>query len=90
MLRVAEHQRRRKVSEIYLAVIDHGGDGEGVYTVTGPNNERLPLVALDKAALSVLRRYSQQVANERQDTVSIICFTARQLYESFRPVATGD
>jgi hypothetical protein len=88
-VRLIEDQRRRKLSKIYIAVIDHG-DKEGICTVLLPNDERLPLVAIDEKALAVLRNYSQQVANETGKTVSIICFTGSRLYESFTPVATGD
>lgn len=88
-LRIAEEPRPRKVTQVYMAVAESDA-GEGVYTILGPNDERLPLVALDAGALSVLRTYAQSVANDTGKTVSIICFTDRRLYERFPPVTTGD
>ena len=89
-LRVVEQVRRAKVAEVFLAVIGEEGAGEGVAYITGPNRERLPLVALDRRGLSILRQYSQEVANRRGETVSIICFTSRRLHDRVRPLATGD
>lgn len=72
-----------------MAVSDHG-DVEYVSTVVGPNGERLPLVAIDRKGLSILRRYSQDLANRTGKTVSIISFTRRKLCDTVVPVATRD
>lgn len=87
-LRVAP-RLRLKVSEVFMAVLEQG-DQESVFTVVTPRNVRLPVVALDRTALAVLQRYAQSMADETGQTVSIICFTDRSVYESFRPSATGD
>jgi hypothetical protein len=83
--------RHRKVTNVYMAVVDLGGDDEIVHTLaTRRRGKRLPLVAIDEQALAVLKRYCQQVATESGETVSIICFTDRKLYASYSPVTTGN
>jgi len=88
-LRATTGDARPLVAEVYMAVFPIDG-GEQVFTAVTPQGVRLPVVALDKNDLGVLKKYAQNIADETGETVSIICFTARQLYESFRPSATGD
>jgi hypothetical protein len=89
-LSVAGRQLPAKLAEVYVAVTDRG-DGEDIFTVNvGREGQRLPIVAIDQRGLSVLRRYCQQLADETGQSVSIICFTSRRLYESLAPVTTGD
>jgi hypothetical protein len=88
-LRVQASRRDDKVSEIYIAVSE-SGPGEEIYSVTGPGGETLPVVALDHAALHLLRRYSQGIANRSGKNVRIIGFTRGTVHGTIRPVATGD
>lgn len=89
VVRVTPHTQR--IEKVYLAVTDlDRGDVEGVYSVVGPHDERLPVVAIDDKDLTSLRQYAQSQATATGKTVSIICFTHRTLHETFAPVATGD
>lgn len=82
--------RSRTIEKIYLAIGDHG-DGEGVYTVPGQEeDERLPMVAVDDTGLSILKKLSQDIATSSGKTVSIICFTTRVLHDTLPPLTTGD
>ena len=86
---VSEHTHR--IEKVYMAVTDlEDASAEGVYTVTGPHNEKLPVVAIDDKDLDALRAYAQQEAQRSGKSVSIICFTNRTLHETFTPSATGD
>lgn len=79
------------IESVYLAVTDAHGDGtESVYTVSGPDQNRIPVVALDDKSLESLRKFAETQARTTGKTVSIICFTHRTLHETFPPVATGD
>ncbi len=83
--------RTRNIEKVYLAVTDQAEDAaEGVYTVAGPHDERLPVVAIDDKDLEALRRYARAQAKRTGKTVSIICFTNRTHHETFHPVTTGD
>lgn len=81
----------RGIEKVYLAVTDQkDGLAEGVYTVAGPRNQRLPVVAIDNKDLEALRQYASAEATRTGKTVSIICFTNRTHHETFHPVTTGD
>lgn len=88
-LRVAPKARSQKVSEIYLAVSARG-KGEEVYTVDGPNGEKLPLVALDAGDADTLRQYVERDTHRGGKKVEIIRFTGRTLYDSVAGLSTGD
>lgn len=74
---------------VYLAVIQ-GEDGESVYTVTGPHDTRLPVVALGERDLPALGAYARGQADHTGQTVRIICFTKRLHHETYLPSATQD
>jgi len=76
-------------TEVYMAVFDDGGH-ETIIEIRVTDNGKLPLVAIDEKGLAILQQFSQQTADKTGQTVSIICFTGRQLYESYSPSATGD
>ena len=87
-LRITQRLRKNRVTKVYMAVVDHVPE-EGIFTVSGPKNIKLPLVALDERSLPALCRYAQNAANELGKRVTIICFTERRACESFLPVSTG-
>ena len=89
-LEITEGEPRRQATKVYMAVFSDEDGDESVVQLVASEEVRLPLVALDDRALEVLRKFSQQTADESGQTVSIICFTSRAVYESFRPSATGD
>jgi hypothetical protein len=71
-------------------VVGDDPQSEQVYSIPGPGGILLPLVAMDKSSLTVLRGYAQQVANLHGKTVRIISFTRRTLHDTVHPVSTGD
>jgi hypothetical protein len=87
--RVRPIRRDDKIVEIFIAVSDDGL-GEEIYSVSSSGGETLPVVALDHAALHLLRRYSQGIANRSGKNVRIIGFTRGTVHDTIRPVATGD
>lgn len=88
-LRVFERRQRAKVTEVFMAVVGQpDGEGENLFAVAAPNQAWLPLVAMDRKSLAILKKFSQNVANARGETVSIICFTDRRVHESVMPVVT--
>lgn len=88
-LTIAANTDEGNVEDVYIAISDHDG-GEGIYTIIGPSGEKLPLVAVDDKGLEILRQFSQEAAEESGKSVSIIRFTGRSHYETFRPLATGE
>jgi predicted NBD/HSP70 family sugar kinase len=88
-VKVGVSARARKIKKVYMAVIERTG-GEEVFTIVGPDDERIPIVATNDADLAALSEYARGQAKATQQSVSIICFTTRSHYETFRPVTTGD
>jgi hypothetical protein len=74
---------------VYLLVCDNGS-GEEVFQLPNADGNELPLVAVDKNGLQILRHLAQEFANRFNRSASIISFTQRALYETVRPVTTGD
>lgn len=88
-LSIIPEAKHRKVEGIYL-VLSENGDGEEVYVIHGPDDQLLPLVAIDDDAVAVLTDYAQDAANNSGKIVSIIRFTRETVYETVRPLSTGD
>lgn len=78
-----------KITELYIAVAELD-DGEGVYSVFGPEGQPLPVVAVDGKDLNALSEYVRGQVQHTGRTVSIIGFTKRTHHETFRPSSTGD
>lgn len=74
------------IGELFIAVTERDQD---VLTVTGPHDERFPIVAFDGKSLAVLQKWSQDAADKTGQAVSIISFTRNSLHETFRPDTTG-
>jgi len=89
-LEITEGEPRRRLTEVYLAVFSDQDGDENVIQVRTPGDVLLPLVAIDRKALGILQKFAQDTADQTGQSVSIICFTDRTVYESFRPTATGD
>jgi hypothetical protein len=81
--------QRKRLSKVYVAVTQLD-NGEGIYSIAGPDGQTLPVVAVDVSALAALSEFACQQARLTGRTVSIIGFTKRTHRETFRPPATGD
>ena len=84
---VREHHK--KISGVFIAVTKLD-DGEGIYSVSGPQGQTLPVVAIDSNGLVSLEEFARQQVLLTGRTVSIIGFTKRTHRHTFRPSATGD
>lgn len=84
-----EGEQSPKETQFFMAVWNQDGH-ETTIQIRVTDNGSIPLVAVDPEGLAVLRRFAQAVANKYDENVNIICFTGRQLYESYSPSATGD
>lgn len=74
---------------VYIAMFTDDEGYDTVIDIRITENGKIPLASVDKNALRTMRRLAQEMANRYGKTVSIICFTNRQLYESYPPSATG-
>jgi hypothetical protein len=79
----------KKIEEVYVAVADLE-NGEGIYSILGPEGQTLPVVAVDPKDLELLSEYAREQVKKTGRTVSIIGFTKRTHHETFRPPTTGD
>jgi hypothetical protein len=84
---VTEHEHQ--IQQVFVAVTDLAG-GEGIYTVCSSCGITLPVVAVDHKDLNALTEYVREYVDRTGETVSIIGFTKRTHYETFRPSTTGD
>lgn len=62
---------------------------ETIIQIRVTDNGSVPLVAIDPQGLAILRQFAQKAADKHGESVNIICFTGRQLYESYSPSSTG-
>jgi hypothetical protein len=90
---VAPHDgtaRSWTIETVYMAVFERDGD-EVVFSIAaGPDGQMVPYSALNQRQLALLRRYSQELANENRTPVRIISFTTRKLCDTVEPSTTGD
>ena len=88
---VSSEPRTQRIEKVYMAVTDtEDTTVESVYIVFGPQKEKLPVVAIEEKDLAALRKFAHSEAEATGKPVSIICFTNRELHETFRPLTTGD
>lgn len=78
-----------RVRHLYMVVADEGRS-EAVCTLTGPEGEHVPVVAIDRKGRIALSKYAQALADSSGKSVSLVCFTRDTSHETFAPGATGD